>query len=75
MNGGDLYEIKKILGHANIKMTDCYAKLGRGHIARIGNTARELWKLLDQEKGNKGGNMKPEGSNTTREMFPLCSRG
>ena len=27
MNGGDLYELAKILGHANIKMTERYAKL------------------------------------------------
>ena len=29
MNGGDLYELAKILGHSNIKMTERYAKLGR----------------------------------------------
>src|SRR5580700_11504673 len=28
MNGGDLYELAKILGHSNIKMTERYAKLG-----------------------------------------------
>jgi integrase len=50
MNGGDLYELAKILGHANIKMTERYAKLGRQHIARTGNTARELWKLLEKEE-------------------------
>ena len=27
MNGGDLYELSKILGHSNIKMTEGYAKL------------------------------------------------
>ena len=47
MNGGDLYELAKILGHANIKMTERYAKLARQHIARTSNTARELWKLLE----------------------------
>jgi integrase len=47
MNGGDLYELAKILGHSNIKMTERYAKLGRQHIARTGNTAREMWKLLE----------------------------
>jgi integrase len=51
MNGGDLYELAKILGHANIKMTERYAKLGRQHIARTGNTAREIWKLLEKEEG------------------------
>jgi hypothetical protein len=34
-------------------MTERYAKLGRGHIARAGNTARELWKLLDQGTGEE----------------------
>jgi integrase len=53
MNGGDLYELAKILGHANIKMTERYAKLGNGHIARTGNTARGMWKLMDPEAGNK----------------------
>jgi integrase len=50
MNGGDLYELAKILGHSNIKMTERYAKLGRQHIARTGNTAREIWKLLEKEE-------------------------
>ena len=48
MNGGDLYEPEKILGHSNIKMTERYAKLARQHIARTGSTAREIWKLLEQ---------------------------
>ena len=51
MNGGDLYELAKILGHSNIKMTERHAKLGRQHIAKTGSTAREIWKLLEQEKG------------------------
>jgi integrase len=46
MNGGDLYELAKILGHSNIKMTERYAKLGREHIARTGSAAREIWKQL-----------------------------
>ena len=45
MNIGDLYELAKILGHSNIKMTECYAKLVKHHIARTCNTAREMWKL------------------------------
>ena len=49
MNGGDLYELAKILCHSNIKMTERYAKLGRQHIARTGSTAREMWNLLEQE--------------------------
>jgi len=47
MNGGDLYELAKILGHSNIKMTERYAKLARQHIARTGSTAREIWKRME----------------------------
>ena len=50
MNGGDLYELAKILGHANIKMTERYAKLARSHIAKTGSTAREMWKLMEGER-------------------------
>src|SRR6202453_3243439 len=49
MCGGDLYELAKILGHSNIKMTERYAKLGRQHIAKTGNIAREVWKLMEVE--------------------------
>jgi integrase len=54
MNGGDLYELAKILGHANIKMTERYAKLGRNHIARTGGTASEMWKLMRKENRDCG---------------------
>ena len=47
MNGGDLYELAKILGHSNIKMTERYRRAGREHIARTGSTAREIWKQLE----------------------------
>jgi hypothetical protein len=30
-------------------MTERYAKLGRKHIARTGNTAREIWKLMEAD--------------------------
>jgi integrase len=53
MNGGDLYELAKILGHSNIKMTERYAKLARNHIAKTGSTAREIWKLMELEKCDK----------------------
>lgn len=52
MNGGDLYELAKILGHSNIKMTERYAKLARQHIARTSGTARELWKILEPQRAN-----------------------
>jgi len=52
MNGGDLYELAKILGHANIKMTERYAQLAKNHIAKTGNTAREMWGLLEGKTGN-----------------------
>ena len=42
MNGGDLYELAKILGHSNIRMTERYAKLARQHIARTSSTVREV---------------------------------
>ena len=48
MNGGDLYELAKILGHSNIRMTERYAKLGKAHIAKTGETAREMWKLMSR---------------------------
>ena len=50
MNGGDLYELAKILGHSNIKMTERYAKLAKSHIAKTGNTARGMWGLMAGEK-------------------------
>lgn len=60
MTGGDLYELAKILGHANIKMTERYAKLARHHIARTGSTAREMWTLLGASAGNaQSGNATP----------------
>ena len=31
MNGGDLYELAKILRHSNIRMTERYSKLGKAH--------------------------------------------
>ena len=59
MNGGDHYELAKILGHSNVKMTERYAKLARNHIARgraathtgaIGNETR-YW-LTRTENGS-----------------------
>ncbi len=47
MNGGDLYELAKLLGHANIKMTERYAKLAKAHIIKTGNTAKLIWNMLE----------------------------
>jgi hypothetical protein len=70
MNGGDLYELAKILGHSNIKMTERYAKLAKQHIARTGATAGKMWKLalvdkalrLLSEAGDGGREAKPSGN-------------
>jgi integrase len=48
MNGGDLYELAKILGHSNIKMTERYAKLSKQHITKTGSTARQMWRLMEE---------------------------
>ena len=53
MNGGDPYELAKILGHPSFEMTERYAKLARADIARTGNTASEMWKLMEVEAGNR----------------------
>ena len=57
MNGGDLYELAKILGHSNIKMTERYAKLGREHITKTSTTAKVIWRLMkkkpEQEEGDQ----------------------
>jgi len=31
-------------------MTERYAKLAKSHIAKTGNTAREMWKLMEAER-------------------------
>jgi len=46
MSGGDLYELSKLLGHSNIKMTERYADLARAHIVRTGSVSREIWGKL-----------------------------
>lgn len=50
MNGGDLYELMKLLGHSNIKMTERYAKLARAHITKTGNTAKLIWTMLNKQE-------------------------
>jgi integrase len=57
MNGGDLYELAKILGHSNIKMAERYAKLGCEHITKTSTTAKVIWSLMkkkpEQEEGDQ----------------------
>jgi integrase len=62
MSGGDLYELSKLLGHSNIKMTERYADLARAHIVRTGNVSREIWgKLKPQsERGESEENAAAE---------------
>ena len=67
MNGGDLYELAKILGHSNVKMTERYAKLARSHIATTDSTAREMWRPM-------GGDLRKQAPGTAC-MFRYCSRG
>ena len=57
INGGDLYELAKLLGHANIKMTERYAKLARKHITKTGDTAKVLWSMLDKKQGQEEGDI------------------
>ena len=54
MNGGDLYELAKLLGHSNIKMTERYAKLGRAHITKTGTTAKVLWSMMESKPVEQG---------------------
>ena len=63
MNGGDLYELAKLLGHANIKMTERYAKLARAHITKTGNTAKVIWTMLDKRSSQEESSEKwpPQG--------------
>ena len=54
MNAGDLYELAKLLGHSNIKMTERYAKLGRAHITKTGTTAKLLWSMMESKPELQG---------------------
>lgn len=37
MNGGDLYDLKEILGHKSVQVTERYAHLSPSHVARAAN--------------------------------------
>ena len=49
MSGGDLYELSKLLGHSNIKMTERYAELAREHIVKTVSVSREIWSKLEPQ--------------------------
>jgi hypothetical protein len=53
MSGGDLYELSKLLGHSNIKMTERYAELTRAHIVKTGNVSREVWSKMEPQPGKE----------------------
>jgi hypothetical protein len=71
MNGGDLYELAKLMGHANIKMTERYAKLGRAHITRTGTTAKVIWTMMDKKSHRK---KKPATRRTSHDVRVLFAR-
>lgn len=54
MSGGDLYELSKLLGHSNIKMTERYAELAREHIIRTGTVSGEIWNKMVPERTRRG---------------------
>jgi hypothetical protein len=51
------------LSHANIKMTERYAKLARAHITKTGNTAKLIWTMLDKRspQGESSDEKPPQG--------------
>ena len=73
MNGGDLYELAKILGHSNIKMTERYAKLGKTHIAKTSDTARLMWSLMAGKSGEQAEGFRTAAFwSASRRRGPCC---
>ena len=50
VNDGDLCERRSYLVMPIIKMIEQYAKLGRAHISKTGNTAKVISSMLDNKK-------------------------
>jgi hypothetical protein len=50
---GDLYELSKLLGHSDIKMTERYADLARAHIVKTGSVSRELWSKMEPQSESR----------------------
>ena len=66
MNGGDLYELAKILGHSNIKMTERYAKLAQDStLPRPAARRARCGRLMEARNA--------EQRRERLEMFPYCS--
>ena len=42
--------LAKLMGHANINMTERYAKLGRAQITKTGTTAKAIWNVKDKKR-------------------------
>ena len=73
MCGGDLYELSKLLGHSNIKMTERYAKLAQKHIVKTGSVSREIWGKLESTKGGEEDQRKGNGHNSSSECVRIVS--
>lgn len=72
MCGGDLFELSKLLGHSNIKMTERYAKLARKHIVKTGSVSREVWSLLEPKPEREEETDKSKGTLPDRDVSVLC---
>jgi site-specific recombinase XerD len=59
MNGGNIYDLQKILGHTSLDMTQRYAHLAPEHLVLAANIVRFGEKHLENKNENKN-NEKPK---------------
>lgn len=62
-------QLRDEAGLRNVEMAtsfERYAKLGRKHLARTGNTAREIWKMMEFEQ-------REDPYNLSAEMYENCT--